>query len=284
MANDMTANSIPTEHFEIVDAHQHTGDISDALPFHGAIAKNISVEEDVAIRLRAMNALAIDWTILQPPHAYECWDGIQATMRINDTMARYREADPAKFRLIAGTIEPMHGERSLVELDRVKYELKLDAVSWHHRFQGCFIDSRWMFPILRKMSDLNLVPIVHVNAESTIEAHWRLQRLAKEFPDLTFLAFDGLWSSNLSQQILESAMETPNIIWDFGGPTRVKVQQWVQRNGSTNICFSADIPYGASHTIKEPHLRKEIESANIAWEDKANIFGRNIRRAFGMPV
>lgn len=273
-----------TTPFEIVDTHQHTGDITDALGFRGGIGKELSVQEDAERRVRAMDRYGVDWTVLQPCHAYEKADGILATMRVNDTIAEYRKVDPGKFRIIAGTVEPMHGLRSMEELERMKYELKLDAVSWHHRFQGCFMDCRWTYELLRKMSELQLMPIVHCVNESSVEAPWRLQRLARDFPELTFLAHDALWSWGTSMQIMDTAMQTPNVIWEFGGPTRVRVRQWVEQNGATNLCYSADLPYGAAHLVQEPHLRREIEAAPISDEDKANIFGGNIRRMFGMPA
>lgn len=268
--------------FELVDAHQHTGDITDALGFRGAVSREISIPEDAAKRVRAMDHYGIAWAVLQPSHGYDKADGIRATMRVNDSMAQYRREHPDRFRVIAGIIEPMHAERSFAELERIKYELKLDAVSWHHRFQGCFIDSRWMFPLLRRMVELKLMPIIHCVAESTLESPWRLQRLAREFPELTFLVSDALWSFDRAADIMLRASQTPNVIWDFGGPTRVGVKQWVEQNGSTTLCFSADMPYGAAHTIQEPHLRQEIEAAAISDDDKANIFGGNIGRMFGL--
>jgi predicted TIM-barrel fold metal-dependent hydrolase len=263
---------------EIVDPHQHVGSLMNADSYDGCEAPlELSVEDDAARRVARMDAIGVAWSVLQPSHGYVRAEGIVDTMRVNDRMARYRVRAPNRFRLL-GTTEPLHGERSLEEVDRVAEELGLDGLSWHHRFQGCFIDSKWMWPTLRRMSELGLVPLFHVNAESSMEAHWRLQRLALDFPELTFLAMDGLWTYERARHILATAMLTPNIVWDIGGPIRMSVEEWVRNNGSTNICFSAGGYTGGASVM--PPLFAQIQEANISAEDKANILGGNVARVF----
>jgi predicted TIM-barrel fold metal-dependent hydrolase len=263
---------------EIVDPHQHVGSLTNADSYDGREAPpELSVEDDAARRVARMDALGVTWSVLQPSHGYLRPEGIVDTMRVNDHMARYRACAPNRFRLL-GTTEPIHGQRSLEEIDRVA-ELGLDGLSWHHRFQGCFIDSKWMWPTLRRMSELGLVPLFHVNAESSMEAHWRLQRLALDFPDATFLAMDGLWTYERARHILETADLTPNIVWDIGGPIRISVEEWVRTNGSTTICFSAGGSYTGGATVMPP-LFTQIEEANISDDDKANILGGNLAKVF----
>jgi predicted TIM-barrel fold metal-dependent hydrolase len=268
---------------EIIDAHQHVGGMQDVLTYFGKTDAELALETEVSNRVRAMQAIGVSRALLQPSHSYNNVNGIQDTMRINDRMARFRELDPDHFPVLLGTVEPRYGERCIAEVERVKFELKLDGISWHHRFQGAFIDSRWMWPILRRMAEIGLKPVIHVNAESGLESHWRLQRLAKDFPEHTFLAHDGMWTLERAMQIITSASQTPNIIWDFGGPTHwITVEQWVEQNGSRNICFSADIGYGTQTQVRKPKLLSQIENARITEEDKANILGANLRRMFGL--
>ena len=139
-------------------------------------------------------------------------------MRSNDTVAAYRQRDPRRFPVAAGIVEPLHGARSLQELERIKHELRLEGVVWHNRFQGVALDHELMRPLLRKVSELGLVPLVHTNAESNLEAAWRLERLANEFPELTFIAMDAL-AGHHGGLALEIAKRTPNIIWDNSGST-----------------------------------------------------------------
>src|SRR5262249_9604439 len=149
------------------------GTLDDALSFDGREpSPEPTVEADATVRIRGMDALGIAWSILQPSHGYPRADGLLATQRVNDRMAEYRKFAPERFRVL-GTTEPLQGKEGLVEIDRA-HDLGLSGFAWHHRFQGCYIDSRWMWPTLQRMSDLGLVALVHVNAESSLEAHWRL--------------------------------------------------------------------------------------------------------------
>ncbi len=270
---------------EIVDAHQHVGTLADAMPkSDNPVGQEIAVETDAAQRIRLMDAVGVSWAVLQPSHGYLRPDGIKDTMRVNDRMASYRKVAPDRFRAILGTVEPLHGERSLPEIDRCKHELKLDGLSWHHRFAGCFIDSKWMWPILRRMVELKFVPLIHVNVDSSIEAHWRLQRLAKEFPELTFMALDGLWSYERARHVFETASMTPNVIWDIGGPINyITIEEWVAKNGAETICFSADLAY-AGDVVHKPKLLDQVERARVPDADKAKILGGNMRTLFRLTA
>ena len=266
---------------EIVDAHQHTGSLTNALPWSGhALGEDMPVEQDAARRISMMDQAGVDWAVLQPGHGYIRVDGLRDTMRVNDRMATFKRLYPTRFRAVLGVLEPLYGEQGLPEIDRCKIELGLDGLAWHHRFQGCYIDCPWMWPILERMQSLQMVPIIHVNAESSLEASWRLQRLARDFKQLTFLAFDGLWSFERARHILDTASQSPNIIWDIGGAGGyVSIEEWVGRNGSETICFSADLGYGGSDAPSPP-LLKAIARANITDADRENILGRNVRRLF----
>jgi hypothetical protein len=87
---------------------------------------------------------------------------------------------------------------------------------------------------------------------------------------------DGLWSYERARHVLVTAALTPNIVWDIGGPSiYVSVKEWVQSNGSENICFSAGGMYTTGPIIVPP-LLEAIDSE----EDKANILGGNLTRLF----
>ncbi len=265
----------------IIDAHQHVGVLTDALSFDGREpGPEPSLEEDATARIRSMDTLGVALAVLQPSHGYNRADGIEATRRLNDRMARFRTLAPNRF-VVLGTTEPLHGERGLAEVERAA-DLGLQGLAWHHRFQGCYIDSRWMWPTLGRMSDLGLAAIIHVNAESSLEAHWRLQRLALDFPAVNFLAMDGFWTYERARHILATADLTPNILWDLGGPVcYVSVQEWVERNGSETICFSIGGYSGVVPTTMPP-LFGQIEQAAMTDADRTKIVGGNVARVFGL--
>lgn len=270
---------------EIVDAHVHVGDLSDAMSDYSQPVRPFDIDRDIENRVRILDHFGIAWAVIQPSHAYLRPEGIKDTMRVNDRIADYRRRDPIHFPMALGTVEPLHGERSLEELDRIKQELKLDGVSWHHRFQGCTIDSKWMRPILRRMADLDLVPVVHTNAESHFEPAWQLQRLAREFESTTFLAMDAFYGHERGNQVFGSARLTPNIIWDIGGPISwVSADMWVREHGSETICFSGAASYPGRGIPRKPRLLEELERSSLPDTDKANIYGRNVRRLFDLPL
>ena len=212
----------------IIDAHQHVGDLADALSYDGREpGRPPEVDEDARARLAHMDALGVTWSVLQPSHGYLRAEGLAATQRVNDRMARYQAFAPDRF-CVLGTTEPMHGQVGVEEVERL-HRLGLKGVAWHHRFQGCFIDSRWMWPTLERMAELGLLPLVHVNAESSMEAHWRLQRLAVDFPDLTFLAMDGLWTYERARHAMITAAHDPQCDLGHGGPGVLHIGRRVGR-------------------------------------------------------
>lgn len=276
---------------EIADGHVHIGDLNNAIPYFGANSAGHGttpwdMEEDLVSRVRAMDAVGVAWAMVQPSHGYLRPDGIKDTMRVNDTVAAFRNRDPQRFPAACGTVEPLHGERSLAELDRIKHELRLDGVSWHHRFSGCTIDSKWMWPILERMRELKLTPVVHTNAESHFEAAWQLQRIARDFPDMEFLAQDAFYAYERGNHILGSAKLSPNIVWDIGGMVSyVTADQWVVLNGSRTISFSgvASYPLAPGATPSRPKLLLDLEKSAMPAADKQNVLSKNLRRLFRMP-
>jgi predicted TIM-barrel fold metal-dependent hydrolase len=201
-------------------------------------------------------------------------------MRSNDTVADYRKRDPKRFPVACGTVEPLHGARSLGELERMKHELHLDGVVWHNRFQGVAIDHQLMRPLLKKIGELGLVPIVHTNAESNMEAVWRLERLALEFPELTFVALDALTTNTNSQLVLDIAKRTPNILFDTAHVRSSNyVRHFVETVGSERLVFGS-LFYSYPASYEHSATLEEVKAAKISDEDMANIFSRNARKLF----
>jgi predicted TIM-barrel fold metal-dependent hydrolase len=207
-------------------------------------------------------------------------DGIRDTMRSNDTVAAYRKRDPKRFPVACGTVEPLHGARSLGELERMKHELQLAGVVWHHRFQGVAIDHQLMRPLLKKVSELGLVPIIHTNAESNMEAVWRLERLALEFPEITFVSLDALTTNVNSQVVLDIAKRTPNILFDTAHVrSSGYVRQFVETVGSHRLLFGS-LFYSHPASYEHSATLAEVKVAKISEDDMANILSRNAKKLF----
>jgi uncharacterized protein len=263
---------------EIFDVHHHLGSLTG-----GSLQEGDDWQDrDYDNRVRIMEANGVSMAAILAATGYIQADGIKDTMRCNDVVAAYRQRDPRRFPAACGIVEPLHGARSLGELERIKYELKLNGVVWHSRFQGVAVDHPLMRPLLKKVSELKLVPLIHTNAESNLEAVWRLERLALEFPELTLVSLDALTTNTNSQLTLDIAKRTPNILFDTAhvrGPAYVR--QFVEAVGSNRLIFGS-LFY--SHPASYEHCATidEIKAARISDADKENIFSRNAKKLFGL--
>ena len=261
---------------EVFDIHHHLGSLSG-----GSLQEGAGWEDrDYTNRVRIMEANGVIQAAILAATGYIQADGIKDTMRSNDTVAAYRKRDPKRFPVACGTVEPLHGARSLGELERIKNELGLEGVVWHHRFQGLAIDHQLMRPLLKKVSQLGLVPLIHTNAESNLEAVWRLERLAVEFPELTFLSMDALTTNTNSQLALDIAKRTPNILFDTAhvrGPAYVK--NFVEAVGSHRLVFGS-LFYSHPASYEHCATLDEVKAAKISAADMANILALNARRLF----
>jgi predicted TIM-barrel fold metal-dependent hydrolase len=261
---------------EIFDIHHHLGSLTG-----GSLQEEPGWQDrDYQNRVRIMQANGMTMSAILAATGYIQADGIRDTMRSNDTVAAYRKRDPKRFPVACGTVEPLHGARSLGELERMKHELQLAGVVWHHRFQGVAIDHQLMRPLLKKVSELGLVPIIHTNAESNMEAVWRLERLALEFPEITFVSLDALTTNVNSQVVLDIAKRTPNILFDTAHVrSSGYVRQFVETVGSHRLLFGS-LFYSHPASYEHSATLAEVKVAKISEDDMANILSRNAKKLF----
>ncbi|HTE86148.1 MAG TPA: amidohydrolase family protein [Dehalococcoidia bacterium] len=259
---------------EICDIHHHLGAL-----IGGSLQEGEGwMDRDYASRVAMMDANKVDFAGILAATGYIQADGIKATMRSNDAVAEYRKRDPKRFRVAAGIVEPLHGVASLDELDRIKHELQLDGVVWHHRFQGLAVDSPLMRPLLKRVSELGLVPFLHTNAESNLEAAWRLERWANEFPELTFIGMDALHGNAHGQMTLEIAKRTPNIIWDTSGARNPRfLLRFVEEAGSEKLVLGSTY-YSYPPSYRSNRELEVIRESGMREEDLANVLAGNMKR------
>jgi len=261
---------------EIFDIHHHLGSLTG-----GSLQEGDGWQErDYTNRVRIMEANGVGSAAILAATGYIQADGIKDTMRCNDVVAAYRKRDPKRFPVACGIVEPLHGARSLGELERMKHELHLDGVVWHSRFQGVAVDHQLMRPLLKKVRELGLVPLIHTNAESNLEAVWRLERLALEFPDLTFVSMDALTTNVNSQLALDIAKRTKNILFESAHLRGAAyVRNFVEAVGSERLIFGS-LFYSTPPSYDHCTTLAEIQEAKISDQDKANILALNAKRLF----
>jgi uncharacterized protein len=240
------------------------------------------MDRDYASRVAMMEVNGVDFAGILAATGYIQADGINATMRSNDCVAEYRRRDPKRFRVAAGIVEPLHGAASLDELDRIKHELRLQGVVWHNRFQGVAVDHELMRPLLRRVSALGLVAFVHTNAESNMEAAWRLERLAREFPEVTFFGMDALHGNAHGQMTLEIAKRTPNIIWDTSGAHSAHfLKRFVEEAGSEKLVLGSTY-YSYPPSYDRNHELDLVRESGMRDADMVNVLAGNVKRVFGL--
>lgn len=263
---------------EIFDIHHHLGSLTG-----GSLQEEKGWQErDYENRVRIMAANEVTHAAILAATGYLQADGIRDTMRCNDAVAAYRERDPERFPVACGIVEPLHGARSLEELRRIKHELGLAGVVWHHRFQGVPVDHQLMRPLLKTVSELKLVPVVHTNAESNMEAVWRLERLALEFPEINFLALDALITNANSNFVLDVAKRTQNIFFDTAHVRSAQyIRRFVESVGSDRLLFGS-VFYSYPASYERCATLEEVRDAQISTEDMRNILWLNARRLFGL--
>jgi predicted TIM-barrel fold metal-dependent hydrolase len=261
---------------EICDIHHHLGSL-----IGGSLQEGEAwMDKDYASRVAMMRDNRVDFVGILASTGYIQADGIKATMRSNDTVAEYRKRDPKRFPVAAGIVEPLHGARSLEELERIKYELRLEGVVWHNRFQGVAVDHELMRPLLKKVSELGLVPFLHTNPESNMEAAWRLERLAHEFAEVTFIAMDALAGRAHGQMVLEIAKRTPNIIWDNSGAHSARfLLRFVEEVGSHKLVLGSTY-YSSPPSYSKNHAVDLVLESGMREEDLENVLAGNVRRLF----
>ncbi|HUS61558.1 MAG TPA: amidohydrolase family protein, partial [Acidimicrobiales bacterium] len=179
---------------DVFDVHHHVGRAFDALG--GELAADgddatAFTALELADRIRIMDEGGVRQALVIPGHGYLRPHGIADTRAVNDGIAAYRDAQPDRFPVAAGIVEPNQGSLSFAEIDRCAGELGLVALSFHTRFQGVSMDSAWVLRYLERMGEAGLVPILHAMDDTPEESLWKLAVVARRFPDLTILALDA---------------------------------------------------------------------------------------------
>jgi len=272
--------------FEVLDVHHHVGNAFRALGGDLASSPDAETEayrvREVEDRLRIMDEADVARAVVIPGHGYERPNGIADTRAENDAIARYRDARPDRFPAAIGIVEPRDGEASLAELDRARNELALAGISFHTRFQGVSLDSRWILAYVARMAELGLVPVVHAMNETPEEALWKLAVLARSIPDTPVLALDPFSSYEATRECFFIAEVAPNILFDTSLSYNFDfIEDFARAFGADRVVFGTDL-YSTPVGRRISHLLPQILESSLSDEDKGKILAGNARRLFGL--
>jgi uncharacterized protein len=268
------------------DVHQHVGDSSQS---HGidrgdstSDAAGVSASE-ADLRIRFMDEAKIERAVIMPGFSYDRSDGIQATRRQNDAVARYRDANPERF-VAAGVVEPRDFGSALDEVRRLSDELGMVGVTFHTQYQGVTTDSPAVMDCIALMGELGLVPLVHAPDDCLHESLYRLAKVARAFPDLTIVALEPFYllEGQLACDLI--AEIAPNVIFDTASCYDFDLlAAFVNRWGASRVIYGSHrySQPGASMSRRSALLRDEIEtSPDLSSEAKREVAEGTWTRVF----
>lgn len=276
--------------FRVLDVHHHVGSAFLALggSIEGATGGAASsatpspADRELASRLEIMDGAGVDQAIVIPGHGYLRPRGLPDTMAENDLIARYRDRLPARFPAAVGIVEPAYGDASFAELERCRHALGLAGISFHTRFQGVSLDSRFILAYVARMAELGLVPVIHAMNETPEEALWKLAVLARSIPDTPVLALDAFGSYEATRECFFIAEVAPNIVFDTSLSYNFDfIEDFAKQFGAERVAFGTDL---YSHPVgrRISHLLPQIVESSLTDAQKTAILSGNARRLFGV--
>jgi predicted TIM-barrel fold metal-dependent hydrolase len=281
--------------FDIFDCHHHVGDVRSFMPHtggtseregatHGADAptEEAALAEERAARVRIMDAGGVRQAAVIPGHAYPRTNGLPDTRALNDRIAAYRDAQPDRFPVAIGIVEPVFEEACFPELDRCARDLGLVGISFHTRFQGVSMDSPWVARYVERVAELGMVPVLHAMTESSDEALWKTAEIARALPDVAMLVLDAFSSFEGTREAFAIAERCPNLCWDTSLSYNFDfLEAFANQFGAAKVVFGTDL-YSPPLGRRISHLIPQILESSLSDPDKALVLGGNARRLFGL--
>jgi predicted TIM-barrel fold metal-dependent hydrolase len=264
----------------VVDCHNHYVD-----PVWGSRPGPSSKVEDVrarelAERLAVLDRRGVDAAVIIAEHSYLRPAGLADTRQVNDGVAAYAFLRPDRFIGAVGVVEPLYGERGLSEIDRCK-ELGLAGISFHCRFQGVSVDSRWVRRYLSRMGEIGLLPFVHCNGESPEEALWKLDLMARDLPGLPMVILDAFSTFEQCRLVPHVAAAHPLLVFDTALAASIgAVVSTVRAAGAGSVVYGSCL-YSRTGAYPLGDPLPEILASDLDAGTKAAIIGGTINRLLG---
>jgi predicted TIM-barrel fold metal-dependent hydrolase len=259
---------------KVFDIHAHIDPPSENFAEIGSPDEVIA--RDYAQRVKYLDRAGIDQSVLTTGFTYRRAEGVASTRKMNDLVATYVARHSDRFPVGIGTVQLSDGEASLVELERMAKDLKFRGVIWHHGFTGFNIDHPFMRPLLRQARDLKLIPFIHCR-QPEHESLWRLEILAQEFPDMTFVALDTFTTSEDRDHAAQILQRRKNILCDTGACVyngERTIETFVKRFGAERLLVGSD---------GSPSLNLQIvRNAQISPEEKQMVLNGNARKLLNL--
>jgi predicted TIM-barrel fold metal-dependent hydrolase len=267
----------------VIDIHHHVG----AAPAVGGVARSSgderSLDADYERRVTFMAEHGIDAAVLFPASGGPAPNGFVDRAAANTQLAAYRDRDPQRFVAALGAVNPNDGELAIDEIDRCVETLGMRGIVWHHRFDGMPMDHAAMDRMLPRLAHHKIPAFVHILADSTLEAPWRLEILADRYPEIQFVALDAFSCTSHAHWMQYIASKHDNICFDTAAMVAVGhgFDGFVEKHGAHRLCLGTNF-YTSPRLFAAPAPLNELRALGFAPEDLNQILGGNARRILGL--
>ncbi|WP_205745652.1 amidohydrolase family protein [Egibacter rhizosphaerae] len=263
-----------------MDIHHHVGTLDVGASADGA---PWTMERDLEARLALMERYAVDAAALMPAFHFERREGPRSVSRANDRVAQYQRLGGAEqFPIALGTVDPLMGEdESVAEMRRMRDELGMAGVVWHHRFQNVYMSDERMDPLLRTAEAFGWPVFLHVFPESTMEAPWTLEKWLERFPGVTFVALDSLMAFTQSRYLLSLGHRYDNVLFETAGafPVGRLIRSFVRELGAHRVIYGSDL-YMSPPTYDSPSPLLEIRASDLTPVERHEVLVGDFLRLF----
>ncbi len=260
--------------YRVFDIHAHLDPPSENFSDFGSPDEVIA--KDYSQRVKYLDQNGIEQSVLTTGFTYRRTEGIASTRKMNDLVATYVAKHSDRFPVGIGTVQLSDGEASLHELERMAKDLKFKGVIWHHGYTGFNIDHPFMRPILRQARDLKLIPFIHCR-QPEHESLWRLEILAEEFPDMTFVALDTFTTGEDREHAAQILKRRKNILCDTGACVyngERTIETFVKRFGAERLLAGGD--GGATLNLQV------VRNSQITPQEKQMVLSGNAKKLLNL--
>jgi len=280
--------------FDIFDCHHHVADprvlVAQGDSYNDRSLKGLysgktpeqAIEAERALRTSILDRDGVRQAAVIVGHGYDRPDGQASTEYMNDMIAAYSAAQPDRYPVALGVVEPLHGDVSLAELERCK-EIGLTGISLHPVNQGVSMDHPRISQYVRKMGEIGLVPVLHGHFAYKSEAMYKVVKVARENPEVDILVLDALASNESTNESALAGELCPNLVFDTSlSPHFDHIERLIPKLGAERIVFGTDLYSPPLFGQRISNVRLDIADSALADEQKALVLGGNARRLFGV--
>jgi predicted TIM-barrel fold metal-dependent hydrolase len=178
-------------------------------------------------------------------------------------------------------VDPLLGDEACVELERALDDLGLRGLFLHPWQETFRIADPCVVPVVETARRF-AVPVIIAAGYPWLSEALQVSALARRFPDVTFVATNGLQLniSGLGQVEAELALQQAgNLLVQTSGVYREDfLEGVVSRFGAHRVLYASSYPW------LDPRLEiRRVQWAGFSDEEKAALLGGNAAGVFGLP-